>query len=134
MSRAERALKLLLRLTGSLCLLAVVAVVMPLRWMAATHDWLGLGALPEGRIVEYLARSLSAFYAMLGGLLWVVASDVRRYARVLTYLAAAGLVFGAAILVVDVSVGMPLHWTLQEGPYVLATSTAVLVLQRYVDG
>lgn len=132
MNRAERLLKLVLRLTGALCLLALVAVAMPRRWMAVTHDWLGLGRFPEGPIVEYLARSLSAFYAMLGGLLWLVASDVRRYAGAITYAAVAGIVFAVMILVVDVSIGMPLHWTLQEGPYVLLVSVAVLLLQRKV--
>ena len=132
MQIAERGLKLLLRLTGSMCLLAVVAVVMPRRWMGVVHDWLGLGRFPDGPIVEYLARSLSAFYAMLGGALWVVARDVRRYAGMIAYMAVMGIVFGVVILVVDVSIGMPLHWTLQEGPYVLAVSACILLLQSRV--
>jgi len=128
MSRAERALKLILRVTGAVCMLAVVAVVMPRQWMAVTHEWLGVGTFPDGPIVEYLARSLSAFYAMLGGALWVVASDVRRFAPLLLYKALTGLAFGVMLLIVDISVGMPWHWTLQEGPYVLAFSVAILLL------
>jgi hypothetical protein len=49
-------------------LFALVPVVMPWSWMAATHRWLGLGETPSGRMVEYLARSLSAFYALVGAL------------------------------------------------------------------
>jgi hypothetical protein len=132
MSRAERALKLILRAGGSACLLAVVAVVMPRRWMAVTHEWLGVGTFPDGPIVEYLARSLSAFYAMLGGALWVAASDVRRFAPLLVYKGVTGLAFGVVLLIVDISVGLPWHWTLQEGPFVLVFSMAILLLLRRV--
>ena len=133
MTQAGRGLKLLLRLIGAMCMLAVVAVAMPRRWMAVTHEWLGVGTFPDGPIVEYLARSASALYAMVGGALWVVASDVRRYAGMLRYMALAGIAFGAVLLAVDFSVGLPLHWTLQEGPFVLAASVAILLLQSRVD-
>ena len=33
------------------------------------------------------------------------------------------------MLGIDLSIGMPLHWTFQEGPYVLLFSAAILVLQ-----
>lgn len=129
MNRAERGLKLLMRIVGTLSILGVVAVFMPRQWMAVTHDWLGVrGGFPDGPIVEYLARSLSAFYAMSGGALWVAASDVRRYAAMIRYMGIVGLAFGVVILVIDVAIELPWHWTLQEGPFVLAFSVAVLTL------
>ena len=130
MNGSEKALIALLRALGVLCLLATFAVFMPLRWMAVVHDWLGVGRFPEGRIVEYLARSLSALYAFHGGLLLLISTDVRRYAGVVTYVAVACLAFGVLILAIDLSIGMPLHWTLQEGPYVLIMGLAILLLQR----
>ena len=64
MTRADTVLVILLRyFLGIPGLFALVAVVMPLSWMAATHRWLGLGEMPTGPVVEYLARSVSAFYA-----------------------------------------------------------------------
>ena len=69
MARYERSFKLFLRVVGTVALLAVVAVVMPYSWMDAVHQRLGMGKLPPEPIVGYLARSTSAFYAMLGGLL-----------------------------------------------------------------
>jgi len=56
-------------LLGIGSLFALVPVFMPVSWMAGTHRWLGLGEMPTGPIVEYLARSLSAFYALVGALL-----------------------------------------------------------------
>jgi hypothetical protein len=34
--------------------------------MGAARRWLGLGEMPTGPVVEYLGRSLSAFYAVTG--------------------------------------------------------------------
>ena len=67
MSASDHTLAVLLRLVGTAELAAVVFVVAPLGWMDAVHDgFLGLGPLPSGRIVEYLARHLSALYAVHG--------------------------------------------------------------------
>ena len=68
MTKSDKALVILLRFVGVGSLSALVAVVMPSTWMAATHRWLGLGEMPTGPVVEYLARSLSAFYAVMGAL------------------------------------------------------------------
>lgn len=129
MSKAERALIIVLRAVGVVCLLATFAVVMPRAWMAAIHEWVGLGRFPDAPIAEYLARSASALYAFHGGLFLLISMDVRRYAAVLTYAAIAAIVFGPTLLVVGLSAGMPLHWTLQEGPFVLALGVCLLGLQ-----
>jgi hypothetical protein len=54
---------------------AAFFVAAPYSWMNAIHQWLGLGVLPDAPVAGYLARSTSAFYAMLGGLLWVLLFD-----------------------------------------------------------
>jgi hypothetical protein len=96
MTRADTALVLLLRFVGVTALFALVAVFMPVSWMAATHRWLGLGETPTAPVVEYLARSLSAFYALLGALCLVMASDLERYRPLVRFLgvANAGLLDG----------------------------------------
>ena len=87
LTRSERYLQILLRVTAAVMLLAVVAVYMPRLWMAAVHQWLGLGEFPAAPIAEYLARQTSALYAVLGGAFILAAADVRRYERLITYLA-----------------------------------------------
>jgi len=116
MNNQERLFKLFLRILGTASLLALVAVVMPYSWMNATHQWLGMGQLPPEPIVGYLARSTSAFYALLGGLFWVVSFDLHRHKLILCYLGVAIVIFGAALLAVDLLEGMPLYWSLIEGP------------------
>ena len=127
---AERWLKLLLRATGVACLLAIPFVFVPRAWMAGLHEWAGLGALPEGPIVDYLARAVSAFYAMFGGLLLVAASDTKRYAAIITYVSWLGVVYGLTMAVVNAVIGLPLSWVLGEGLTAAPTGVVLLLLQR----
>lgn len=126
--RAERALRILLRGAAAVMMTAIIPAAMPLSWMDAVHRWLGMGPLPRGPVVEYLARTLSAFYAFHGGLLWIFAGDVARYRPVIRFSFGAGLVFGAWVLVLDARSGLPLRWVLAEGPFVMALSLAALGL------
>jgi hypothetical protein len=86
MTKSDKVLVLLLRFVGVPALFALVAVFMPSSWMAATHRWLGLGEMPTGPVVQYLARSLTAFYALFGALCLVVAGDVERYRPLVRFL------------------------------------------------
>jgi hypothetical protein len=111
-----------------LLLVAVIPAVMPFEWMKEIHRRLGMGELPEGPIVGYLTRSLSAMYAMHGALLFFVSLDVRRYRPVVQCVAVLCLAFGAGMLVLDQAVGMPRFWLLGEGPFVMALGAAILWL------
>lgn len=121
-------LRALLRIYGTVAGLAIFAVFMPRSWMAATHEMIGLGKFPDGALVDYLARSVSALYAFHGGLLWLLARDVRRYETIITYVAAVGIAFSIFVLALDVSLGLPVWWILGEGPSVLVISLIVLAL------
>ena len=130
MNTRERALILLLRVSGGVMLLALFAIVLPTQWMAATHRWLGLGEFPASPLVDYLTRSASALYAIYGGLLVLLARDVRRFAPVIVYLAVTGLAFGVIMIGVDFAAGMPRYWSVGEGPLVLVLSSVILWLAR----
>ena len=125
----ERRLVVFLRILGSVTGLALLAVVMPRHCMATTHEWLKVGKFPDGPIVEYLARSLSAFYAMHGGLFWLISTDVRRFSLILAYVAWTAIIFGAALLAIDSLAGLPLPWTIMEGPGVVVLGLALLFLK-----
>ena len=98
--------------------------------MNAIHAALGLGTLPDAPIVGYLARSTSGFYALLGGLLWVVSFDLQKHRAVLDYLGAAIGLFGLALFAVDHAEGLPRAWALWEGPVVTLFGLTILVLNR----
>jgi hypothetical protein len=100
-------------------LLAVPFVFLPTAWLAAIHEWLTLGPFPQSAITEYLARSLSAFYAAAGALALLLSTDVVRYRPVVLLFAGGTVVFGPVVLWVDLKIGMPASWTWGEGPFVL---------------
>jgi len=108
MTKGDKVLVILFRyLLGIGGLFALVPVVMPWSWMAATHRWLGLGEMPNGPIVEYLARSLSAFYALVGVLCLVMASDLDRYRPLVRFFGACLALLGIVFTGVDLAAGMP---------------------------
>jgi hypothetical protein len=127
--KAERMLVFLLRAIAVAAALAVVPAFMPHGWMDACHRGLGLGPLPESPVIVYLTRSLSAMYVFHGGLLWIVAGDVRRYASLVTYLAAAFTTFGLITLWIDFHAGLPWFWVASEGPAGIAFGVAMFALK-----
>ena len=133
MTGHERALVVVLRAAGVLTLTALGAAIMPFSWMAATHRFIGLGELPDTVIVGYLTRSLSAMYAIHGALLLYLSFDVRRYLGLVRFLAVIGLVFGGGLIVLDLAVGLPLAWTLCEGPFVIGLSIVLYWLAGRVE-
>src|SRR6516225_7818131 len=130
MTKSDKVLVLLLRIVGVGALFALLAVVMPVSWMAATHGWLGLGEMPTGPVVEYLARSLSAFYAIMGALCLVLATDLERYRPLVRFLGVAFALMSLALLGVDLAAGMPWWWTASEGPGGVVFGALLLVLAR----
>ena len=130
MTKNDKALVILLRFVGVGSLFALVPVFMPLSWMAATHRWLGLGEMPTAPIVEYLARSLSAFYALVGALCLMVAADLERYRPLVQFLGLAIVLMSVVALGVDLAVGMPWWWSASEGPGGVVLGALMFILAR----
>ena len=120
MRPSERWLVYLLRFGGVLLGSAVFAIFLSDERMAAIHRQLGLGEYPDAPLTSYLTRSVSALYAMHGGLLLALSTDVRRFRPVLWFLAWATLGLGVAQTAIDLQARMPLWWVLMEGPWVIA--------------
>src|SRR5438874_4792254 len=92
---ADRALKSLLRLVGGVELCAIPFLFFPVPWMDAVHDRvLGLGPLPQVPIVEYMARSLAALYAVHGSVVFRLSFDVQRFRPLIGFLGWVHVVLG----------------------------------------
>jgi hypothetical protein len=115
-------------MVGTVSLFALVAVFMPYAWMDTIHRAIGMGSLPSQPIVGYLARTLSMFYALMGGLLLLCSFDIQRYWILLRYLSVAFVFFGVVVLGIDYLEGMPDYWRRLEGPFVIIYGIAMLVL------
>ena len=130
MIERERLLVVLLRLAGGVTITAFLAMLLPTEWMAATHEWLGLGEFPRAPVVEYLARSIAALYGFHGVLLLLISRDPPRHRSVVRYVGAMNIIFGLMMVIIDLEAGMPMLWTLGEGPPIAAFGVVVLLLSR----
>jgi hypothetical protein len=130
--RTSRLLTLLLRVGAGVMLVALVAVVMPRSCMVSTHQWLGLGAFPDQVIAEYLARSLSGMYAILGGFCWLFSTDVRRYRACIRFLGWIAVAGGLSLCFMDFRIGMPVSWCVGDGLFPTVFGVLLLLLSRGV--
>jgi len=130
MAMAERLLRLILRVTGAALLLAGPFVFVPRAWHGAIHERLGFGPYPDGPVIDYLVRSVSAMYVLSGVFCWLVAADVRRYARTIVFLGGASVAFGALMTAVDALLGLPWWWLAGEGPPAIVLGILLIVLER----
>jgi hypothetical protein len=101
---------LILRLVGTVEILAFGAVIMPREWMMVGHGWLGLTDMPTGPVFDSVMRQVSFSYGLHGVALWFLAADVERYRRLVVLTAAGYLLAGPVFFVVDLQNGMPLSW------------------------
>jgi len=104
----------LLRLVGAVEILAFASVVMPRSWMEASHEWLGLGTMPDGPILIFLIRQASYAYGMHGISLWIIASDVVRFRPLVIFTGFTFLLAGPVFFLIDYTSGVPLWWTIAD--------------------
>lgn len=128
MNGTDRLIRFILRLTGTAVLLAAPFVFLPRSWHAEIHAWLGLGAYPEGPVIDYLVRTVSAMYALSGVFCWLVSFNVERYASLIAFLAEASIAFGLVATVVDFMNRLPWFWKWFEGPPAILWGIVVLAL------
>lgn len=133
-SKSDRLVSILLRCDACLQLGALIAVLMPLSWMAEIHEGIGLGVFPRDPIVEYFARSLSTMYALHGVITFVIAGDVPRYRPLIRVWAMSFLALGVITILIDVVAALPLFWLLSEGPFVIVFGLVILYLTRKQHG
>ena len=127
--RSELWLARVLRLDGAITCCALLAVFMPLDWMADVHRALGMGPVPHGAIFEYLARTVSFMYFVHGALCLILSTDVRRFGPVITLVASVQLAFAATVVWIDEKSGMPRVWTVTECTLVTLFSATILALR-----
>jgi len=125
-----RLLIVLLRLGGIITCTAFLAMLLPTDWMAATHQWLGLGEFPRVAIVDYLTRSVAALYGFHGVLLLLVSRDPVRHRTIVTFLGIMNVGMGVLFVLIDLHAGMPAFWTLAEGPPVAVFGLLLLFFSR----
>ncbi len=127
---ATRVLRWLMIAMGVVGLLAVFAVVMPTSWIEAATEACDLEPLPRSPLSEYLTRSVSLIYAMLGAKTIYLALNVVRHLDLIRFIGGLTIAFGAAMIAIDFGVGMPTLWSWGEGPPTVLFGAALIWLAR----
>jgi hypothetical protein len=127
-----RLLTWFLRASAILFLSAALAVVMPTAWMASVYEAMDLGTFPDVPLMQYMTRSLSAFYAILGVNYLYMSLDVPRYLPLLRFSVPVTMAFTAVIIALDLWIPMPISWTLGEAVSLLGWTLALWWLLRRV--
>ena len=129
----QRLLVWLLRLSGAVEILAFISVVMPRSWMEISHEWLGMGTMPDGALLMFMIRQASYAYGMHGVSLWILASDVVRFRPLIVFNGFAFLLAGPIFFLIDYLTGMPLWWTIFDALACGSIGAALLLLTRGTD-
>lgn len=137
MNTTERYLKLLLQVVGIMSLPAIVAVFMPHSWLVRGTQLAEPGT-PVKVLVPYLARLVSAYYFLQGGLLLIFATDVRKYAGPICWIAIcwlgavlAFLIYGVAGLIKG-GFGWFIWFVASDVAFGFVLAVAILLLQRRI--
>jgi hypothetical protein len=125
--RAVRRQRRLLRLGSVIEMASFPWAFLPRSVVAQSHEWLGMGPLPEGAVVDFMIRQASFFYGMHGVLLWWLARDVVRYQPLIRLIGWTYLLFGPVFFWIDLSTGTPLWWTICDPLVTLAFGAWLLV-------
>jgi hypothetical protein len=126
----KRAQAWLLRLAGVVEILAFFAVIMPRSWMEISHEWLGMGRMAEGPLLMFMIRQASYVYGMHGVSLWILASDVSRFRRLIVFNGISFTLAGFVFFLIDYTAGMPWWWTIEDSVGCFALGAALLWLTR----
>jgi len=126
--RKENLAAWLLRLDSVAHILAAVVVFLPQETIAQLHERLGLGVFPDSPIAWYLARGLSAYYAMHGTFVLILSFHIRRYLRLVRLLVRLFAAYGLLMVFVDLQAAMPTWWVIAEPAFILVFSATVLML------
>ena len=120
----------MLRLSGSIEILAFISVVMPRSWMEISHEWLGMGTMPEGPLIMFMIRQASYAYGMHGVSMWILASDVVRFRPLIVFNGVAFLLAAPVFFLIDYTSGVPLWWTIFDSIACGSIGAALLLLTR----
>ncbi len=126
----ERLLVWLLRLAGAVEILAFIAVVMPRSWMEIANASVGLGEMPDGPLLMFMIRQASYTYGVHGLSLWLIATDVDRFRPFVVFNGIAFLIAAPVFVLIDLSSGMPLWWTVSDPLSCGFFGAALLLLSR----
>ena len=101
-----KGLKSILWIAGVVCLLAVLGLVLPMSTLDQMTQVLGGVSLPEGPLVIYGVRAISATFVAIGVFYIMLARDPQRYGPMVPFSGAAAVFLGITCGVTGIALGL----------------------------
>ncbi|MFV0446169.1 MAG: hypothetical protein ACK5Q5_21540 [Planctomycetaceae bacterium] len=127
-----RRLTWLLRLGAVIEMLALPWVLVPRAWMEHSHEWLGMGPMPVGAVVDFTIRQSAFFYGLHGVLMWLLAGNVLRYRPLIKWIGWTYVLFGPVFFAINWSSGTPRWWTWCDPAVTLTFGLLILLCDQRV--
>ena len=125
-----RALKIVLWVTGILCLLSVVGMFLPVSAFESIAKFFGVESLPDSPVVEYAIRAMSATYAGVGIFFIILALNPAKYGVMVPFSGLCAIFIGAVCAITGIAVRMPALWYLGDSVPCLVLGVLILVFWR----
>lgn len=109
-----RGLKVCLRIIGVLCLLALVALFLPVAALESISNAFAPVKFPDSLAFAYVLRGVFATYAAVGVFYLLLARDPLGYGMLTPFSGAAAVFVGLACLVAGLITGVPAVWILGD--------------------
>ncbi|MFA5424269.1 MAG: BphX family protein [Phycisphaerae bacterium] len=107
-------LKVILWLTGIMCLLAIIGLFISFTTFQNFAGYFGVEQLQDTPFMNYLLRVLSVTFAAIGIYFIILATAPLRYGVLIPFSAIASIIIGAACLITGYVVKMPAKWFMAD--------------------
>lgn len=124
----QKTITLLLRIAGTIEILAFISVFMPRSWMVAGHTFLGLGEFPDGPLIDFMIRQSSYVYGIQGVLMWILSFDPKRFLPIIMYIGISFTIAGPIFLWINTTSALPFYITLMDSGSVFCFGIILLWL------
>ena len=122
-----RRLKLCLWITAVSCLAAAVFMVLPIPTIESFFENFGIEPLPDTPIFIYIARLISATYAVIGVFLVILALKPMKYGVLVPFAGVSTLFIGLVCGTVGVISVIPKLWFLGDALFGIILGLGILI-------
>jgi hypothetical protein len=122
-----RGLKIVLWITGILCLLAVLGLFGPFSMYESIGRAFGLETLPDSPVIEYAIRTVAATYMGIGVYFIILAMTPMKYPLLVPFSGLATIILGLVCAISGPAAGMPAVWYMADTLSCVVLGALILV-------
>jgi hypothetical protein len=125
-----RGLKIVLWITGILCLLAVLGLFGPFSMYESIGRAFGFETLPDSPLIEYAIRTAAATYMGIGVYFIILATAPMKYPLLVPFTGLATIILGLVCAISGPAAGMPAVWYMADALSCIVLGALILMFWR----